>query len=596
MHLLDCGERSVEGPPVEDLRTDFPDALIAGWRTRQLQHAGASANSEGGESRAVILLFARDKAFVGMLDAASHERHVLGGLIQDSDRLSFQTRDVLAQDNPRTRAGACLLLRSTGFDAMRQRPQRLSGSCSGRRSMNVPLRDLSLDDRLNRPLAPSLEKLRLRLCLLLMAVDGAAIFGSFLLVGAGYRGEFPSEIAFREASIIAPMFVLMAVNNGFYRSDLLFSARRSFFKCVYSFGLSATFFFIVTFYAKSTAEFSRVIFTFGCLLSVVSIMAFRSLVGSMVRRKVGPSLQNTLIIHAGGPAIAMEPAFHVDAREHSLSPDASDPTNLDRLGRYMENMDRVIISCPHDDRNLWAPLLRAAGVRGEFVSDALRKLGAVKIQNEPGFSSVVVSVRPLGAEARMLKRLLDITLSSIALIVLSPLMAITVLLIKLEDGGPVLFRQRRMGQGNRLFWIYKFRSMRVEASDHDGKRSASRDDDRTTKIGRLLRRTSIDELPQLFNVWRGDMSLVGPRPHALGSQAGDRLFWEVDGRYWNRHVLKPGLTGLAQIRGLRGATASEKDLMERLQADLEYISTWSFWLDIKILFLTLRVFVHKNAY
>jgi lipopolysaccharide/colanic/teichoic acid biosynthesis glycosyltransferase len=153
-----------------------------------------------------------------------------------------------------------------------------------------------------------------------------------------------------------------------------------------------------------------------------------------------------------------------------------------------------------------------------------------------------------------------------------------------------------MGTGNRFFWIYKFRSMRSELGDADGKRSTARNDDRTTRIGRFIRRTSVDELPQLINVWRGDMSLVGPRPHALGSQAGEKLFWEIDGSYWKRHVLKPGLTGLAQVRGFRGATECEKDLTDRLQADLEYISSWSLWLDIKILIRTLGVLIHDSAY
>jgi exopolysaccharide biosynthesis polyprenyl glycosylphosphotransferase len=462
--------------------------------------------------------------------------------------------------------------------------------------MNAPLQHLPLDVRLNRPLAPPLERLRLRLCLSLMIVDGLAILASFLFAGVIYLGEFPSEIALREATLIAPMFLIFGFHGSFYKPELIFSIRNSLYNCIYSFAVSAMVFVLITFYSKITEEFSRVIFTLGCFLSVVTILSLRWLIRLWVRRVVGPSLQNTVIIHAGGPAIHMDHAYHVDANEHDLSPDANDPANLDRLGRYMQNMDRVIISCAHDDRALWAPLLRAAGVQGEFVSDALRKLGALKIQNEVGFSSVVVSTRPLGIEARVLKRLMDVSLSSFALLVLSPLMAVVALLIRLEDGGPVLFRQRRMGYGNRFFWIYKFRSMRTELGDADGSRSISREDDRTTTIGKLIRRTSIDELPQLFNVWRGDMSLVGPRPHALGSQAGEKLFWEIDGRYWNRHVLKPGVTGLAQVRGFRGATACEQDLADRLKADLEYISNWSLWLDVKILLKTLRVLIHDNAY
>ena len=132
--------------------------------------------------------------------------------------------------------------------------------------------------------------------------------------------------------------------------------------------------------------------------------------------------------------------------------------------------------------------------------------------------------------------------------------------------------------------------------DQDGAQSTSRDDDRITRIGAFIRRTSIDELPQLINALKGDMSIVGPRPHALGSRANSKLFWEVDSRYWKRHSLKPGLTGLAQVRGHRGATEQKKDLTDRLQSDLECISSWSLRHDIAIVFQTLLVLRHENAY
>lgn len=416
------------------------------------------------------------------------------------------------------------------------------------------------------------------------------------MVGLAYLGEFPSEMALRQAVLIAPLALLVGAHRGFYKPVSVYATMKSFYNCAYMLAISAAFLMFFTFYTKTTAEFSRVVFTGGCFISFIFILAARRATMYLISRRFGYSLQNTLIIHADGPSLQMKDAFHINAREFMLAPDASDPTNLDRLGRYMHNMDRVIVSCPPDDRDLWAPLLRAAGIQGEFVSDSLRRMGALRLQNDDIFSTIVVSVKPLGLEARMFKRVMDLAVSSAALLLLSPVMAAIALLIWLEDGSPILFKQQRMGQSNRLFWIYKFRSMSSERCDEEGRLSASRSDDRTTKIGKLIRRTSIDELPQLFNVWRGDMSLVGPRPHALASQAGAKLFWEVDGRYWNRHVLKPGLTGLAQIRGHRGATECEKDLTDRLQADLEYIANWSPWLDLKVILRTFGVMIHHRAY
>jgi lipopolysaccharide/colanic/teichoic acid biosynthesis glycosyltransferase len=259
-------------------------------------------------------------------------------------------------------------------------------------------------------------------------------------------------------------------------------------------------------------------------------------------------------------------------------------------------MDRVVVSCPDEERAAWAYVLRASGVRGELVTEGLDELQPIGLSVERDWRALIVSTGPLGMRQRVTKRGFDLALSLGGLIVLSPLMLVVALLIKLEDGGPVFFIQRRPGRGNRFFGMYKFRSMKVERTDHDGARSASLDDDRVTRIGRVIRRTSIDELPQLVNVLRGEMSMVGPRPHAVGSQAGDKLFWRIDATYWHRHALKPGVTGLAQIRGYRGATDLESDLQNRLDADLEYIRKWSPWGDALIVLKTLGVLVHRRAF
>ncbi|MCV0383317.1 MAG: sugar transferase [Erythrobacter sp.] len=226
----------------------------------------------------------------------------------------------------------------------------------------------------------------------------------------------------------------------------------------------------------------------------------------------------------------------------------------------------------------------------------LAKLAPLHVSSCSGQYTLVVAAGPLGLADRALKRAFDLLFASVAIMILAPILCLIAIAIKLDSSGPVFFRQQRIGRGNKIFRIRKFRSMHIAGTDEAGHRSASRVDDRVTRIGRLIRKTSLDELPQLINVLAGDMSIVGPRPHALGSRAADKLFWEIDERYWHRHAAKPGLTGLAQVRGFRGATLIEADLANRLQADLEYLEDWSLWRDIKLILLTSRVLFHRNAF
>jgi putative colanic acid biosynthesis UDP-glucose lipid carrier transferase len=192
-----------------------------------------------------------------------------------------------------------------------------------------------------------------------------------------------------------------------------------------------------------------------------------------------------------------------------------------------------------------------------------------------------------------LKRSLDIVGALVGLTVLSPIFLIVVAFIVAESPGSPLFRQRRSGFANNTFVIYKFRSMRV-AEDGPNIEQARRDDDRITRVGSLLRRTSIDELPQLLNILRGEMSLVGPRPHAL---AHDNFYGACVPAYEHRFKTKPGLTGLAQVSGLRGQTADVAAMAARVEKDLEYIQNWSIFLDIKILLKTVLIFAfHPAAY
>ena len=210
---------------------------------------------------------------------------------------------------------------------------------------------------------------------------------------------------------------------------------------------------------------------------------------------------------------------------------------------------------------------------------------------------IVLQRRPLTEWQVIIKLALDLSLGTIALLVLFPLMLAVACAIKLDSPGPVLFRQVRLGLNNRPFMVYKFRSMYAHMTDHTAMRQTGRNDLRITRIGKWLRKFSIDELPQLLNVLRNEMSLVGPRPHAPDTRAGGKLLDDALAEYVIRHQIKPGITGWAQVNGSRGELVTTRDLHTRVTLDLEYMQRWSIWFDLKIMILTiLREVVSHNSF
>lgn len=205
--------------------------------------------------------------------------------------------------------------------------------------------------------------------------------------------------------------------------------------------------------------------------------------------------------------------------------------------------------------------------------------------------------RPLSDADRMIKNVEDRLFGLALLILAAPVMALVALAVRLESKGPILFRQKRLGFNNELIEVCKFRSMYTDMSDAAAAKLVTKDDPRVTRVGRFIRKTSLDELPQLFNVFRGEMSIVGPRPHALQAKAGDELYHDAVRSYFARHKVKPGITGWAQVNGWRGETDTLEKIEQRVEHDMHYINHWSVLLDLYIIIVTpFSLIGGKNAY
>ena len=441
------------------------------------------------------------------------------------------------------------------------------------------------------------QNVRVLLYLALVLCDIAAIRCGFAIAVSMKGWEWLAPNGVELGWLILPFHLLIGFRRGAY-SIAAVESRVESIRCACSAFLFATALIcMLVFFQSAGVLVSRLGFGTAIVCSLAFIMLFRTVAMTLLvdRRKSG--LYGELLVLDGVTPPARFRGDLVDARAEQIAPDLTRPDQLARMAELIAPYDRVVVSCSSKQkRSDWAQMLKNFDIVGEVLLDEGSPMGAVGVGRFQGQDTVIVSRGALSLGSRMIKRMMDIAVSAAALVLLAPLLLVVALAIKLDSQGPVLFAQPRVGRGNQMFRILKFRSMRSEASDLAGNRSTSRDDDRVTRVGRIIRATSIDELPQLINVLKGDMSIVGPRPHALGSLAEDKLFWEVDETYWRRHALKPGITGLAQVRGFRGATHRLTDLQNRLQADLEYVSGWTLWRDIKIVFATLRVLAHPHAY
>ncbi len=385
------------------------------------------------------------------------------------------------------------------------------------------------------------------------------------------------------------------------------------------------------FATKQTDVYSRLmvgkLYVFGFLVQIVLHMGFRELQIRWLRRAVEP--ENVLIVGTGRLARYLQnkissnpwlgqrvigclalPASEPE-RQGASTNRLQEPSDFGSLqesnviGPFEQMLD--IIDRRGIDTVYFAIPLDASDLIEDMYFNLLDKHVAVhwvpdiysmllvnhSVREIAGLPVLTLSETPLTGTRLLFKAIEDFVLSALILLVISPLLLLIAAAIKLDSPGPVFFKQARNGWSGKTFSIWKFRSMHVHTPEAGEVRQATRGDPRVTRVGAFLRRTSLDELPQLINVLRGEMSLVGPRPHAVQH---DMEYSQRINSYFARHNIKPGITGLAQVRGFRGETSDIEQMQQRVESDIEYINNWSLWLDFTILLRTLGALTGKNAY
>jgi Undecaprenyl-phosphate glucose phosphotransferase len=429
----------------------------------------------------------------------------------------------------------------------------------------------------------------------------------------------PDPWLYAAAALFATTFLLQRLGLvRMYEVEKLFDLKRQARNVLVEWTTAVGALVVLLFLLKVSTQFSRVWLVAWCVSTAVGLVGSRILVGRLLYRwaKQGWFFRRVVVVGAGpmgthfiestlrDPSLCVVAAFDDRTSRSPVSvhgvPILGNTEDLYEFLRQ-SHTDMVLIALPISAGRRIADLF--AGLKGfsidvRLISDAVGFTRARQPVSYPaGVLAINIADRPISGWPLVAKRALDVVLATIALVMLLPVFAIIAVALKLESPGPVLFRQMRLGFNSSPFEIYKFRTMRSDATDKNAERLVTRDDHRVTKVGRILRRYSLDELPQLWNVLEGDMSLVGPRPHALRAKAGDKLYHEVVAEYAARHRVKPGMTGWAQVSGWRGETDTIEKIRMRVEHDLYYIEHWSITFDVWILMLTVaKAAVTKNAF
>jgi Undecaprenyl-phosphate glucose phosphotransferase len=378
---------------------------------------------------------------------------------------------------------------------------------------------------------------------------------------------------------------------------------------------------LIGFFLKVSTDFSRFWFGSWFVSGFLALIILRFFLAKFIRKwaRNGMMERRALIVGGGKTAeglirsIEMQPENDIricgifDDRDDVRSPPVvAGYPKLGTIGELIEfvriaRIDMLIVAMPLTAEARVLTLLKRLWV---LPVDIRLSAHSNKLQFRPRSYSHIGSVpmldifdRPINDWDSVAKRVFDMVFSVLGIVLLSPIMLITAIAIKLDSPGPVLFRQKRHGFNNEVIDVLKFRSMYTDQSDPLARKVVSKGDPRVTRVGRFIRKASIDELPQFFNALRGDLSLIGPRPHAVYAQTQERMFSDVVEGYFARHRVKPGVTGWAQINGWRGEIDEDEKIMKRTEFDLYYIENWSLLFDLKILFLTpMRLLNTENAY
>ncbi|MEM7740416.1 MAG: undecaprenyl-phosphate glucose phosphotransferase [Pseudomonadota bacterium] len=449
----------------------------------------------------------------------------------------------------------------------------------------------------------------LHVAVITLAAGAATPFATLTTLPDGFLMATNAMVLTSAGFLTSLIYVEALRQGGYFRFDELLNAWRTARGLIFRWALIVLSFIAACYSLGLTQLLSRGWLLAWALMASVGILALRYLVertlkrlsqdgGLLSRRVVMIGSEHRTSVLSDSAEFANQ-SIEVVSRFEAGSLSTGDSQDFQALKDLVEEglVDDLVV-CPQGDgeeSKLDGLLdqLRQLPINVSLAPHPLWVTRAGRLITVGGTPTHLVQRRPIDGWDIFTKMLEDRIVAFVALIALSPIMALCAIAVKIDSKGPVFFVQRRQGMAGDIFPIIKFRSMRV-MEDGDDVQQATKDDDRITRMGRILRATSLDELPQLFNVLKGDMSLVGPRPHALKH---DAYYSSVIKDYAARHRVKPGMTGWAQVNGYRGETSEPGQMEARLRYDLSYIENWSFWFDMRILLLTVKAVVKpENAY